>query len=155
MERLAENRIFPLESSARDSSSRAGTYRPFVVLANKCDEESFEDDFAVLAELIECDCPLVCASAKTGYNIEAFKKTVYDRLNVIRVYSKSPGQEPDLETPFVLKQGTTVEEFAAKVHQDFYKNLSFARVWGSADHDGQMVGRDFVLQDRDVVELRM
>jgi ribosome-interacting GTPase 1 len=125
------------------------------VLANKCDNADFENDFEVLAELIECECPLTCASAATGYNVDAFKKAIFDRLDVIRVYSKSPGNDPDLETPFVLKEGTTVEEFAAKVHQDFYKNLSFARVWGSADHDGQMVGRDYVLHDRDVVELRM
>jgi len=28
-------------------------------------------------------------------------------------------------------------------------------VWGSADFDGQMVARDFVLADGDVVELRL
>ena len=46
------------------------------------------------------------------------------------------------------------DEFAAKVHQDFVENLKSARVWGSATHDGQMVGRDHVLHDRDVVELK-
>lgn len=154
MERLAENRIYHLDPTA-GLDSQPGTYRPFMVMANKCDNESFVEDFEVLSELIECACPVVCASATSGYNIEAFKKLVYEQLKVIRVYSKSPGKEPDMETPFTLKQGTNVEEFASKVHQDFYKNLAFARVWGSADHDGQMVGRDYILQDGDVVELRM
>jgi ribosome-interacting GTPase 1 len=41
------------------------------------------------------------------------------------------------------------------VHKDFYDNLKSARVWGSGDFDGQMVSRDHVLQDEDVVELKM
>jgi ribosome-interacting GTPase 1 len=48
-----------------------------------------------------------------------------------------------------------VAEFAAKVHQDFVEQLKSARVWGSATHDGQMVRRDHVLHDGDVVELRI
>jgi ribosome-interacting GTPase 1 len=55
----------------------------------------------------------------------------------------------------VLKKGSTVAELAGQVHQDFLKNLKSARVWGSAVYGGQMVGRDHVLQDRDVVELRI
>jgi hypothetical protein len=48
-----------------------------------------------------------------------------------------------------------VEEFAGGVHRDFFENLKSARVWGSAAYDGQMVSRDHVLQDGDVVELRI
>jgi len=76
-------------------------------------------------------------------------------LEIIRVYSKPPGKKPDLERPFVLPKGSTVEDMAAKVHRDFLHNLKAARVWGSADFDGQMVARDYVLADGDVVELRL
>jgi hypothetical protein len=48
-----------------------------------------------------------------------------------------------------------VYELAGKIHKDFLDQLKAARVWGSATHDGQMVGRDHVLQDGDIVELRM
>ena len=71
------------------------------------------------------------------------------------MYTKPPGEAPDLTAPYVLKKGTTVEELAGNVHQDFLQNLKSARVWGSATYDGQMVGRDHVLQDGDVVELRI
>jgi ribosome-interacting GTPase 1 len=54
-----------------------------------------------------------------------------------------------------MQRGGTVEDFARKVHQDFYENLKSARVWGSATHDGLMVSRDHVLEDGDVVELRI
>ena len=54
---------------------------------------------------------------------------------------------------FVLEKGGTVAEFAAKVHKDFVTDLKTARVWGTDVYDGQMVGRDHVLHDGDVVEL--
>ncbi len=53
-----------------------------------------------------------------------------------------------------MKQGGTVEDFAGKVHQDFVKELKSAKVWGSSAFDGQMVPRDYVLEDGDIVELR-
>jgi len=80
---------------------------------------------------------------------------VFQQLEIIRVYSKSPGKEPDLTAPFVLKKGSTVEDFAEGVHRDFVAKLKTARLWGSSAFDGQMVQRDYVLQDGDVVELRI
>ncbi len=73
----------------------------------------------------------------------------------MRVYAKPPGKEPDWTAPFVLKQGGTIEDFAGKVHRDFLEHLRWARVWGQGVYDGQLVGRDHVLHDGDVVELRM
>jgi ribosome-interacting GTPase 1 len=93
-------------------------------------------------------------SAETGRGLDALRRRVFEQLDIIRVYSKVPGKEPDLASPFVMKAGGTVQDFAAKVHQDFLKNLSAAKVWGSSDFDGQMVSRDYVLHDGDVVELR-
>jgi ribosome-interacting GTPase 1 len=94
-------------------------------------------------------------SAETGYNVERFKQVIFDRLEIIRIYAKPPGKEPDLSAPFVMRRGGTLEEFAGKVHQDFIKQLKSARVWGADVYDGQPVGRDHVLQDGDVVELRI
>ncbi|MEC7599669.1 MAG: hypothetical protein VX936_14885 [Planctomycetota bacterium] len=34
------------------------------------------------------------------------------------------------------------------------KNLKNARVWGSQVHDGTMVKGDYVLSDRDIVEIQ-
>jgi len=78
-----------------------------------------------------------------------------ENLDIFRVYSKSPGKKPDLSSPFVLKTGSTIADFAAKVHQDFATKLRSAKVWGSSAFDGQMVQWDYVLQDGDVVELQI
>jgi len=152
---LQEYRIVPCHLRERYVDQRHMTFRPFLVLVNKCDDESLDDDFEVLRELLEDDWPLLPVSAKTGRGLECLKRAVFERLEIIRVYSKPPGREPDLSAPFVMKKGSTVEEFAGKVHGDFLENLKSARVWGSATYDGQMVRRDHVLEDGDVVELRI
>jgi small GTP-binding protein len=152
---LQEHRIVPLRLKDHYIEQQRLIFKPLLVLVNKNDDESFDGDFEVLCELLEDDWPLLPVSAATGRNFERMKQVVFERLEIIRVYSKAPGKEPDLSAPFVLKKGSTVEEFARGIHQDFFENLKSARVWGSAAHDGQMVGRDHVLRDGDVVELRI
>jgi ribosome-interacting GTPase 1 len=49
--------------------------------------------------------------------------------------------------------GSTLADLAGKVHNDFVSKLKYARAWGKSVRDGQMVQRDYVLQDGDVVEL--
>jgi small GTP-binding protein len=152
---LQEHRIVPRHLKDRYAEQRRLTFKPLLVLVNKSDDESLDEDFEVLRELLGDAWPLLPVSATTGRNLERLKQAVFERLEIMRVYSKPPGKEPDLSAPFVLKKGSTVADFARGIHQDFLKDLKSARVWGSAVHDGQMVGRDHVLQDGDVVELRI
>jgi ribosome-interacting GTPase 1 len=80
---------------------------------------------------------------------------IIGEMKLIRVYSKPPGHEADKSIPFILKKGSTIEEFAVKVHKDFLEHLKTARVWGQGVFDGQFVGRDHVLNDGDIVELHL
>ena len=105
--------------------------------------------------MLEDDWPMVPASVATGRNLEQLKDALVERLDIIRVYSKAPGKEPDYTAPFTLKKGSTVADLAAKVHKDFVDNLKLAKVWGTAVFDGQMVQRDHILQDGDIVELHL
>jgi ribosome-interacting GTPase 1 len=151
---LGKHRIVPLHRQDQYDLSLRLTVKPFVVVVNKLDHESLDEDWEVLCELIEGEWPLVPVSALTGRNLDQLKQAVFERLGVIRVYSKPPGKEPNFSAPFVMKEGGTVEEFAGKVHKDFLDQLKAARVWGSGAFEGQMVSRDYVLHDGDVVELR-
>ena len=83
------------------------------------------------------------------------KQAVFERLEIMRVYTKARGKDPDLDRPFILKKESTVEELAAKIHKDFVDQLRLARVWGDGVYDGQPVGRDHILHDGDVVELHL
>jgi ribosome-interacting GTPase 1 len=152
---LEEYGIVPLRRKERYAGLRGLTYVPFQVLANKNDDESTEENFEIFRELLEDDWPVVAASVTSGRNLERFKQVVVERLEIMRVYSKAPGKEPDRRTPFILKKGSTVIDFAEKVHKDFVDKLKVARVWGNAVFDGQMVQRDHELKDGDVVELQI
>jgi len=153
--KLEEHRIAPPHARDRYEGEQRFTFVPTLVLVNKADDESLDPDFEVLRELLEEPLPLLPVSAKTGRNFDRMKKMVFDALGIVRIYSKIPGKEADTKSPFVMKQGGTVEDFAGKVHQDFVRGLKSAKVWGSSAFDGQMVPRDYVLEDGDIVELRV
>ncbi len=152
---LEANRIVPSHLQDRYGEQRPLRFVPFLVLANKNDDENSDENLEIFRELIEDDWPLVSVSASTGRNLELLKEVLVDRLQIIRVYSKAPGKEPDLSAPFVLRKGSTVEDFAGKVHKDFVEKLKLVKVWGDGVFDGQMVQRDYILQDGDVVELHI
>jgi len=129
--------------------------KPFVLLVNKCDDENLDEDFAVCCELLSIDLPRLPVSAINGRGFDTLKELIFEILRIVRVYAKPPGMEPDMQRPFVLKQGDTVQDLACKIHREIGEKLKSARVWGSAEFAGQMVHRDYMLQDGDVVELKM
>jgi uncharacterized protein len=155
---LEKHRLVPLQRQEEWSGDPRTVFKPFLVLANKCDDESMDEVYELFCELCHDlrggDCEHIPISAASGRYFNIFKRLIYERLGILRVYAKPPGKDPDLERPFVLKQGSTVIELAAMVHRDFYENLKSARVWGSSAFDGQMVTRDYVLKEGDIVELR-
>jgi ribosome-interacting GTPase 1 len=152
---LEENRIVPSHRRAQFPEDRRWASPPFLILVNKVDDESLDEDYEVLREFIPREWHILPISVLSGRGLDAMKKAVFDALEIIRVYSKAPGRDPDYNSPFVMKRGGTVDEFAAKIHQDFARNLKAARVWGSGEFEGQMVSRDYELHDGDVVELRI
>jgi hypothetical protein len=151
---LREHRIVPKIPTEETPIEERLTCLPVILVANKCDDAGYEDDFAVLCELFEGECPLIPISAVTGRSFDRLMIRIYEALEIIRVYAKPPGKEPDLATPFTLKKGSTVADLARKVHRDFYEHLKSARVWGSTSFAGQLVQRDYPLQEGDLVELR-
>lgn len=152
--RLIENRIIP--QHVQDQNDLAGMkVVPLLVLCNKYDDETADENYHIFCELMETDWPCLPVSVLTGRNISEMKQRVFDTLKVMRIFSKPFGEEPDLSAPFVIEKGATVEEFALKLHRDFFENLKSARVWGSTDFDGQMVSRDYELHDGDIVELKI
>ena len=125
-----------------------------LVIATKTDLSGGEQNLEVIKDLYP-ELEVLKISNKTGENLEKIPYKLFEKLNVIRVYSKAPGEEPDYDRPFILDKGSTVIDFAQLVHKDFAKNLKKARIWGSARFDGQHVAKDHPLEDQDVVELHM
>ncbi|MEZ6100581.1 MAG: GTPase [Pirellulaceae bacterium] len=95
-------------------------------------------------------------SALTGEGCDELVRAIFEALDVVRVYTKLPqAKEPDFTKPFTVRRGGTLADVAALVHKDMARQLRFAKVWGTAVHDGTTVKGDYVLHDRDIVELHV
>jgi ribosome-interacting GTPase 1 len=124
-----------------------------LLLANKLDAQGAPENLKVLSELYSARFPILAASAKTGEGLEDLRCRSFALLELIRVYTKPPGKKFEPTPPYVLKRGSKLIDLAAMVHHDFVEHLKFARVWGHGKFEGQMVNREYVLADRDVIEL--
>ena len=127
--------------------------RAFLVL-NKIDAAEADDRAELLAEFCDCDLTEYRVSATTGDGLGTLKLAIFEALDIVRVYTKMPNKkEPDYDKPFTIRRGGTLLEIAQLVHKEFADGLKFARVWGSQVHDGTTVKGDYVLHDKDIVEL--
>lgn len=134
---------------------RSATFKRALVVGTKLDLPEARDHVELVREWLGERFRLLPVSTQTGENLEVLRREVYDLLGIIRVYTKEPGKKPDLTTPFVLKRGSTVADVARAIHRDFVERLKYARIWGAGRFDGQLVHRDHVLQDGDIVELHL
>jgi ribosome-interacting GTPase 1 len=109
----------------------------------------------VLQELEEPHFPGLLVSAESGKGLSDIGPWLWRALGLVRVNTKTPGKPVLHDRPFTLRHGEqTVADVARLVHRDMAKSLKYARVWGrSVVAEGQHVGRDHLLADRDVVEL--
>jgi uncharacterized protein len=129
---------------------------PALLLANKSDLlEHPETDLEALAELEAPHFPTMLVSARSGEGLGALGEWLWRSLGLVRIYTKTPGKPALHDRPFTLRHGEqTVGDVARLVHRDMAQTLKYARVWGaSVVAEGQHVGRDHLLKDRDVVEL--
>ncbi len=126
-----------------------------IIVGNKGDLDPEGENLTVLRELYGEGIPMVQVSAKEGEGLEELKRKIFSMLEIVRVYPKPPGKQPDMSNPVILKRGSTVEDLAEEIHKDFVSKLRYARIWGSARFDGQRVHRDYPLSDGDIVELHI
>jgi len=126
-----------------------------LIIGNKLDRDSASLNYAALRDKYGGQFPLISISAKEGTGLEELRLKIYQVLDIIRVYTKVPGEKPDFADPIILERGSTLADAAADVHKDFAAKMKYARVWGSGKHDGIMVKRDHILADGDIIELHL
>lgn len=152
---LADHRILPEGSLVPEHIRKPVTFKKVLLVMNKVDCPGRQEDFQTFLELTRTNLPIVAVSVLNSVNLDALLRRVFEISGVIRVYSKTPGKDPDLDEPFVIPSGSTLEDLAGRIHKDFVERLKYARIWGAAVHDGMMVQRDYVLQDGDIVEIHI
>jgi ribosome-interacting GTPase 1 len=135
------------------AESTGGTVRRALLVGTKSDAPGAGERFQALQNSYGSELPIVAISAQKGSGLDALKRALFDRLEIVRVYTKKPGEPPVRERPYTLPRGVTVLEVAKHVHYQLAEHLAFARLWGSAQYEGQRVERDHIVQDGDLLEL--
>lgn len=128
---------------------------PTLLVVNKIDLAPGPEEVAVLQELLDADFEAVATSTVSGQGLEDIGEFLFRGLEIVRVYTKTPGRPPEMDRPFTVRRGATVMDVARLVHKDIAGSLKYARAWGSGVYDGQQIGPEHRLCDADVVELHM
>jgi hypothetical protein len=156
--KLKEIRIIPIGCDDEGTpEGEEGVFEPKrgLIVANKVDVEGAQQRDGRLRERYGGLFRVFSLSAKQGIGLEDLKRGIFEALDIMRVYTKPPGKDADFTEPVILKRGSTVEDAARSVHKDFARKMKFARIWGSEKYQGQMVKRDYILQDGDVIEFHI
>ena len=151
---LEEKRILLGERPAQTGDEYPMTCKKTLVVGNKSDLDEGGEGFRSLQEKCGEQLPVIAISA-LGEGLDDLRLSVFRILDIIRIYTKTPGDKPDMTDPIILDKGSTLDDAAASVHKDFARKMKFARIWGSGKFDGVMAKRDHVLEDGDVIELHM
>jgi len=154
---LAEQNIFLFDPEEDFSHQQVGrTNRKGLVVASKVDELDEGEREEELRKLEEKGgMPVVPLSILDEDSLDRFRQATFQALGMIRVYTKKPGKDPDLDEPYLLKASSTVMDAARSIHRELAKDLDYVRIWGSGRFDGQQVSRDHQLEDGDVIEIHI
>lgn len=128
-------------------------YKPTIVVANKCDVKDAEQKIESLRKNFK-ELRIIDISTTTGKDVDEIPRKVFDSLRIMRIYTKRVGQEHS-ERPMIMTINSTVGDTAKAVHSAFYKEFKYAKVWGSTKYLGERVGLNYILKDRDIVELHI
>lgn len=125
-------------------------YLPAMFVYNKIDTLTIEE----IDRLARLDRSVV-ASVLYDLGLEGISQKIFNSLDIIRIYTKSPGSPPDLEEAILLKKGSTVRDLCLKIHKSMIDTFKGAQVWGrSVTRQGQVVKISHPLSDEDVVTIK-
>ena len=145
--------LVPWRWEGPDDPRPGWTYKPTLMVMTGMDRPGAGGDLLAFEELLDEPWPRVAVSAETGEGFDELGRATFEALGVMRVYSKEPGKDADLDRPFTLARGATVADLARKIHKDLLDDFKFARVWGDSTFDGQRVPGSHALAEGDVVEI--
>jgi len=151
--KLREHKIELVRKAEHKIDSEGRAFLKSTLLGTHLDLPGAKDNLEVLKDIYGKDLEIMAMSLKSAEGTAEFPAAVFKALEVVRVYTKSPGKPPDKTDPVVLRRGSTVNDFADGIHKDIAANLKYARIWSKNKPEGLRVARDYVFEDEDVCEL--
>jgi ribosome-interacting GTPase 1 len=148
---LGKARIQPVGHTVQ-SLSVEGTVKRALIIGTKSDTERAAEHLQELHAVADSQFIVIGVSTISAEGLGELGKAFFAGLNVVRVYTKKPGQPVKKELPYVLPAGSTVTDVARAIHKDLAEKFAYARVWGSAEFPGQRVERNYIVRDGDLLE---
>ncbi|KAI0155857.1 GTP-binding protein RBG1 [Pestalotiopsis sp. NC0098] len=130
--------------------ARSRSYIPVIYVLNKIDAISIEE-----LDLLYRIPNAVPISSEHGWNVDELMEAMWEKLKLVRVYTKPKGKMPDYTAPVVLRSTRcTVEDFCNAIHRTITEQFKTAIVYGkSVKHQPQRVGLNHELADEDIVTI--
>lgn len=156
VKRLHATKTRLAETSYLDENDIGMSFTRTFLVPNKLDLPDADLRWEMFREEIAWGFPRFPISAEGGAGLAELKSAIFVALDIVRVYTKLPtAKAPDMEKPFTVRRGGTLADVAELVHRDLRDKLKSAKVWGSQVHPGTVCKPDYVLADKDIVELHL
>lgn len=125
-------------------------YIPCLYALNKIDAITL-DELNILDQIDH----YVPIAGDLGWNLDELIERMWEYLDLIRVYTKPKGKDPDYDSPVIIQRiRSSIEDFCLKIHRNMIKDFRYAMVWGtSVKFNPQKVGKEHQLYDEDVVQI--
>ncbi len=130
----------------------AGTVKRALLIGTKSDADQAAQHLEELRSVAGSQFQVIRVSVISAEGLGELGKAFFEGLQVVRVYTKKPGQPFKKDLPYVLPAGSTVVDVARAIHKDLAEKFAYARVWGSAEFPGQRVERHYIVRDGDLLE---
>jgi ribosome-interacting GTPase 1 len=143
-------------SDIEEAVFQSMVFKPTIIVANKTDLEGAEGNLKLLKAYAGNKLPVIPVSTITGEGLDRLGETLFNTLEIMRIYTKEPNQREYSKKPFILRKGATIYDLAKTIHSDFRDNFSFSKVWSKRlVFSPQRVGLTFHLEDGDIVEIHL
>lgn len=128
-------------------------YKPTICMGAKLDmleNANIVEDMKKTVDPLE----FLAISTENNPNLSGeIGEKLFKLLNITRIYTKEQGEKP-AEDPIISHGLISVGELAKMIHNDFYRNFKYARIWGpSAKFPNEKVGLERELKDMTVIQL--
>jgi len=120
-------------------------HKKILIVGNKVD---------LLKSIDRCgDLYNICVSCINGTGLENLKQEIFRLAEIVRVYTKSPNREADFDHPFTLPKGSKLLDLAQKIHYSLAEKFKYARLFKKDLRKPIIVGKDYILEDKDIIEI--
>ncbi|RLG42457.1 MAG: GTP-binding protein [Thermoproteota archaeon] len=128
--------------------------KPILILVTKTDLKEGMEGFLRVKETFP-EMRVYPFSPSNPPDKEELGSDILQLLGIIRVFTKPAGRKEPDEKALILERGSTVIDAAGKIHKSFLKSFKYAKIWSDRlPYSPMRVGKDFVLEDGDVIEIR-